>query len=566
MADVTTDTGGGSVTYPIAASLDDISTNKKPTNQTGYDSNWYTRWVTASNRPAPGIAPQIVQPTAYPPGYMPTQKTPFDFLREQFADDALQLTIAAMSGARAVAETATAAAAFTPKPVLKTEYYDSILEAEQNNPNYSRTPVESEWQSSIPLFDKNGQIIGYEVRNRSDGFSSQRPTSVPQGKYSQPIMGPSGQIIGYELVDLKMPTPPRAKIYNPSPSDLAVAQQAGAALEGGTGTRLEGPSDYYDAASYAAAMGQASEATFFSNLAKKEQSIPYRAFRASVDYYGDPSVVRDEGGNEKLMWGQYAPQYLGLAQGQIAYMMPERPREDAPMSKWEEYSRQLDAAVSIPMYQEKNVLETLYGLGRKGLTEFQKGLVAAGLYDDETSFTYGLIGGVEQQMMRDIMSYANINGITWEQSRDAIFQAAKEKMARDKAIIAAQGGGGGGGGGGTQVYTQTQYTQTSMAQGRSLLVNVLRDALGRVPTEDEVRRFIQMLNAAESKSPMVSTTTTTRAGDETSAVTRMTPSDVDPQLLAEEFAQDIGGGAEYTSNQANRYMNALMQSLGGSGG
>ena len=96
-----------------------------------------------------------------------------------------------------------------------------------------------------------------------------------------------------------------------------------------------------------------------------------------------------------------------------------------------------------------------------------------------------------------------------------------------------------------------------------MLISVLRQALGRYPTDDEVSQFVRMLNAEESKKPSVSTTTTTTTGDRTSAVTRTTPSSVDAEQMAQEFAEDIKGGKAYQANQADRYMAALMQSLGG---
>jgi hypothetical protein len=112
------------------------------------------------------------------------------------------------------------------------------------------------------------------------------------------------------------------------------------------------------------------------------------------------------------------------------------------------------------------------------------------------------------------------------------------------------------------VYKQIQYTETSVAQARTLLTGILREALGREPTDSEVSKFLLILNKAEAKSPNRTITTTTNNGDMTRAVSRSTPSGVDPEALAEEFAQNIGGGRPYEANAQTRYLTALLESLG----
>ena len=123
-------------------------------------------------------------------------------------------------------------------------------------------------------------------------------------------------------------------------------------------------------------------------------------------------------------------------------------------------------------------------------------------------------------------------------------------------------GASGGGGGGTTVYKQIQYTQTSVAQARSMLVSVLTEALGRYPTDGEVQRFLELLNKAENKSPTKTVTRTTTEGDNTTAVSRTTPSGVDAQAMAEEFARTVQGGKPFEERAVDRYLNALLNSMG----
>jgi hypothetical protein len=154
------------------------------------------------------------------------------------------------------------------------------------------------------------------------------------------------------------------------------------------------------------------------------------------------------------------------------------------------------------------------------------------------------------------MSLANQQGITWEQALDESIMIANKAKAQ---AAASYGGGGGGGGGATTIYKQIQYNQTSVAQARSLLIGVLTEALGRYPTDKEVQEFLDIVNKKEKKSPSKTVTKTTTSGDTTRAVTRMTPSDVDVQSLAEDFARGIEG---YDENAADRYLNALLDSMG----
>ena len=68
-----------------------------------------------------------------------------------------------------------------------------------------------------------------------------------------------------------------------------------------------------------------------------------------------------------------------------------------------------------------------------------------------------------------------------------------------------------------------------------------------------------MLNKEEKRSPSKNITTTTSSGGNTTAISRMTPTNVDAQALAEDFARSIDG---FDENATDRFMNALFESLG----
>jgi hypothetical protein len=192
----------------------------------------------------------------------------------------------------------------------------------------------------------------------------------------------------------------------------------------------------------------------------------------------------------------------------------------------------------------------------KQRSQFQKTLLAAQLLPPETLIVPGQMSEEVIEVMAGLMSDANVAGTTWEVQLNQRLSFAAEMESRNTG---AGGGGGGGGGGGTTTYKQVQYNQTSVAQARSLLIGVLTEALGRYPTDEEVEEFLTMLNKEEKRSPSKNVTTTTSSGGNTTAISRMTPTTVDAQALAEDFARSIDG---FDENATDRFMNALFESLG----
>ena len=314
----------------------------------------------------------------------------------------------------------------------------------------------------------------------------------------------------------------------------------------------------------------------FQEIAVLEETFESRKAAAAVEQWGRPKELTyydaDTGqtvfggydwsysGSGIDGWGRPV-EYLGLERGQVAAPQPVKPAEGAPYSEIVAYRDQLNQQIRPALYRPESVMDTLYAMGPEGVKQLQKQAVKAQWYPPDTSVAFGVIDETVIGLMTEAMSYANINGTTWENIVSQQYQGSLESIAR--AASAGGGyGGGGGGGGGTTVYKQIQYTETSVAQARTLLTGILREALGREPTDSEVSKFLLILNKAEAKSPNRTVTTTTTNGDMTKAVSRSTPSGVDPEALAQQFAEEIGGGRPYEANAQVRYLSALLESLG----
>jgi hypothetical protein len=287
-----------------------------------------------------------------------------------------------------------------------------------------------------------------------------------------------------------------------------------------------------------------------------QEELTQREFlREEFGYFGEPGVGAEGPGGKNI-------QYLGLYPGEVPIRpIPEPPPLDAPYSEQVAYRKALNNVFADPLYKPDAPFRELSFMDPKGRAQFQRQLVKAGLYEADEVYTPGIITDREIEIMTGLMGTANKNGLTWQDILDVEIVEGQKAAA----AAAASYGGGGGGGGGTNVYTQIQYTQTSIAAARSLMVNVLQEALGRAPTDEEVERFLLLLNKREAKSPTKTVTRTTTSGDSTRAVSRTTPSTVDAQALAEEFAQGIGGGAEFEAKSDYDYLSGLFDSLGAPG-
>ena len=273
-------------------------------------------------------------------------------------------------------------------------------------------------------------------------------------------------------------------------------------------------------------------------------------------YATDASYIDPETG-EKVDRRDYGRpvEYLGMPRGLIISNIPASPAEDADMSEWSKYYKGLQTANAIPLYQLEAPVVTLNKMDVKQRSKLQKTLLAAQLLPPDMLVVPGQMSEELIEVMAGLMSDANVAGTTWEVQLEQNLNFAAEMERRNTGAS----GGGGGGGGGTTTYKQIQYNQTSVAQARSLLIGVLTEALGRYPTDEEVEEFLTMLNKEEKRSPSKNITTTTSSGGNTTAISRMTPTNVDAQALAEDFARSIDG---FDENATDRFMNALFESLG----
>ncbi len=107
------------------------------------------------------------------------------------------------------------------------------------------------------------------------------------------------------------------------------------------------------------------------------------------------------------------------------------------------------------------------------------------------------------------------------------------------------GGGAGGGGGGGSV------SLTNPTSARGLLMQTMQSVLGRNPSNDEYKTFLQVLNEAEMANP---NTASFEGGMAVGS------GGVDPGVLALEFAQDQ---EDFQERQGDNYFRTFMQALAG---
>lgn len=301
-----------------------------------------------------------------------------------------------------------------------------------------------------------------------------------------------------------------------------------------------------------------------------EEALPTYQDQAAAKAYGNPiGFTKDSLGNDVPIYADNAPVYLGLQVGQIGGVMPNPPSENASDLEKQNYYNALKSSFNVPQYTEASIINEFMNMDKQTVAEFQKKLHYMGIYPPNSGFTYGEYNLTDAGYMKTLMTLANMNGTDWAYQLDLQFNNFNERVKQGLSSPYGGGGTGGGGGGGgaagtSSVYRNVQYSSTSLSQARALLISVMQDALGRNPTDAEIRRFTQLLNGEERNSPSVTVTKTKYVTDsKTRAVSRTTPSSVDPERLAMEFVQSIDQGTPYDNSQANRYVDALVNWLGG---
>lgn len=124
------------------------------------------------------------------------------------------------------------------------------------------------------------------------------------------------------------------------------------------------------------------------------------------------------------------------------------------------------------------------------------------------------------------------------------YEGATSSSGSGSGSYGGDGGYGGGGGGG-------QVSLTNPTSARGLLLQTMQNVLGRNPTDNEYKTFLQVLNEAEMANPQ----TVSVEGD-----TVVGSGGTDPGVLALEFAQDQ---EDYKERQGDMYFETFMRALAG---
>lgn len=367
----------------------------------------------------------------------------------------------------------------------------------------------------------------------------QKGPNLP-GFSQQPMYDQYGNVTGYEYI-----------------RDTPVGAPQSIGMGGALGNKFDLESDAADIARMKERL------TIDEQISILQKTAPERYENEVRRVWGTPKVEYIDPNNPALgvksmaYPAAYGKDYIGLTPGEVKMVaVPELPA-DATMEQKQEYLRKLRTQIRPPKYTYTGLSRQMFTMSEEDIKSMQRKFLAARLYDPKTPVTFGLLTNDDKEILANLMEIGNINGTTWEFILDQRINDVKQNPGRY-----GTGGGGGGGGGGSSVYTQVNYSQTSVAQGRDLLTRVLQDALGRNPTESELSDFISMLNAAEKQSPSTMVTKTYTKKGATRSVSTQTPSTVDPAQMALEFAKQIGGGDEYRTNMAQMYMNWITERLG----
>jgi hypothetical protein len=394
--------------------------------------------------------------------------------------------------------------------------------------------------------------------------------SAPErlGFTKQISYGSDGIAIGWSYKTLMEPSLPAIAVETPAAATqlgqniTAMQDQAAARSTALTGPATISDADYYMGARSYMGRRWSNDWNIYEQAAYLRDNREANKRAVAIELYGQPvQTVKD--GKVIENWATSGNEYYGLLPGEVPTRIVNPPDKNAPIKEWETYVDKMRYSTAVPLYKTGSARPEIEAMTVSDYKTFQKRLLAAGVYPPNTPISLGIKTEFEDSQMERLMALANRNGMTWSDVLEIQTQAYNEALS--SGGLAGTGGGGGGGGGGGNgaptTYTQTQYSMTSISSARSLLTSVLMNSLGRIPTDDELKRFVQLLNDAESKSPSTVTTTTSYDDNATSSVSTSTPSGVDEQALADQFAQQVGG-TEAASYGADNYISGLMQYLG----
>ena len=285
--------------------------------------------------------------------------------------------------------------------------------------------------------------------------------------------------------------------------------------------------------------------------------------RVQEQIYGKPTMQELPNGEIRAVYDNEFLLYHGInadmqAAGYLAGRVPDIINENATEAEKYEYIKNAQKGLyAVPLYKIGEEYITIATMTKEEKFNLQKKMKRAGYYSSTDTIIPGQFQTNDYIYYQAALGEANVAGLT----SDQLFELRARGV---KKLKAAGGGGGGGGGGGAATRTvDINFSTTTMADGRVLLTKVLQDALGRAPSDEELSQFMAMLNGAESKSPTKTITQYVNNGSTRRSTSRTTPSDVDPQALAEEFAAGIGGGAPMGAKKETDYLMGYLNSLGG---
>jgi len=344
--------------------------------------------------------------------------------------------------------------------------------------------------------------------------------------------------------------------------EVAATQPSAAPLQGGYQTgQAESLKRQIDTGyQYPESMYQGLGVEDVSTLAQQAEA----RVRAQRQAYGEPTVtVTLPDGTVEKRYKTDVLMYHGInegmqAQGFVANALPGPLPANATPSEKQDYINRVTNAFQPPMYKLGAEYQTVGSLNKSEKALLQKKMVAAGLYQPGETVIPGVFQDFDFAHLQTAMAKANVIG----KSLDDVFAMA-QKVREDlkaRGLLSSDSSGPGGGGAST-TSVQINYSQTSLSQGRSVLARVLADALGRAPSNEELSAYMAKLNAAENKSPTKTITNYVKSGSTSTATSRTTPSTVDPEAMAREFASEVNGGTELMDNKANSYLDGLMRML-----
>ena len=387
-----------------------------------------------------------------------------------------------------------------------------------------------------PGYDPLNSVVG------AVGYPQSRDVYEEYGIPSRPVINDKGEVEGYA------PDRPGDPGFSAVPEGMIAGSNTSRNV-----TSVEA----------AARAGGENLTNILADNVLSDPNIRNQLGRVQQQVYGAPEMIEMPDGTVMPFYSSDMVMFHGITadmqtSGYIPGRLPNPLKPDATdKEKYEYYKASKTGMFVAPRFRYGDEYTSLATMTREEKVQLQKNLKRAGYYQEGESVIPGIIQAHEINYLQDAMAEANITGLDLPD----VYKMRAITLAEMKK--SGYGGGGGGGGGSPTRTVDITYNTTSMKEGRAMLAGVLADALGRAPTDSELAQFMAKLNDAESKSPTKTITRYINGGGTRTSISRSTPSDVDPEQMAEEFAQGIDGGKPYEANKRDSYISGLLKSLGG---